>query len=93
METIFEEIFEIFAEGFLNLYKVFIPDKTSSKGAYHVIKWFLFVIGLVLLAGLVFGVVLVVETAGQSVLGWVLISLALIYIVFAIVVKIVSYLR
>ena len=93
VDTVFEGIMELFVEGFLDLYKVFVPNKQLSNGARRVLKILLFSVGLVLLAAALFGIVLVIEAAGKTLFGWVLIVPALLYLVIAVTLKIINHFK
>ena len=85
LEIIFEFAFEIVGEGLLNLYRVFLPNKSISPTAQKVIKAIHVTISVVLFVLLLVGILLLIESGGTSVLGWVFVSLYALYIVIAII--------
>lgn len=92
-EFIFEFVFEIVGEGLLNLYKAFLPNKVISPTAYKVIKTILLIISIILFLLLLVGIVLLLESSGTSVLGWVFVSVYAVYIIVAIIAWIISAVR
>ena len=97
MELLFdilvEAIFEIFAEGFIALYSAFVPQKVVSEKGKKIIGYVCFAISLVLFVGLFAGIIILVETKGQSFWGWLLISLNIIYLLTGITLKIISHIK
>lgn len=93
VDIIFEVFLESFCEGFIALYSVFLPQKTVTEKAKKIIGYVCFVISIVLLVGLFVGVVILLETGGQSFRGWLLISLSIIYLFAGITLKIVSRIK
>lgn len=92
-EVLVEAFFEIFGEGFIALSSVFVPQKVISKKGKKIVCYVCLTISLVLLAGLFAGIIILVETKGQSLLGWLLISLNIIYLLMGIILKIVSHIK
>lgn len=93
MDVLVEGFFELFGEGFLSLCSAFIPDKILSEKSQRIIGIIFFIIALALFVGLIIGVVLLVETGGQSLWGWLLVSVSAIYMVSGIVLKIRSHIK
>ncbi len=92
-EIIFEFVVEIVVEGFLNLYKAFLPSKVVSPIAYKVIKMVALIISATLFVLLIIGIGLLIESGATSVLGWVFVSLYGLYLVLAIVAWVFSAVR
>jgi len=90
VDFLVEAFLELFGEGFVSLCSAFIPNKALSGKSQRIIGIIFLIIALALFVGLIVGIVLLIETSGQSFWGWLLISLSLIYIVSGIVLKIVS---
>lgn len=90
IDVLVESVFHLFGEGFVSLCLVFVPNKTISDKTKEIISIVSVFIALALLVGLVIGIVLLVETQGNSTLGWIFISLASVYVLLGIIFKIVS---
>ena len=80
-------------EGFVSLCTVFVPQKKISPKATKVTTWVCAAISLLLLVGLFAGIIIAVETRGQSFWGWLLIALGIVYLLVGIALKLVSYIR
>lgn len=97
LDIVFEYILTVFVEGFVegfvSLCTVFVPKKTISPKATKVITWVCAAISLLLLVGLIAGIIIAVETRGQSFWGWLLIALGIVYLLVGIALKLVSYIR
>lgn len=93
MEFIFdilaEAFFELFGEGFVALSSVFVPQKEITPKRKATIGYVCLAVSLVLLAGLVVGVILLVETKGQSVWGRLAVVVSLLYLLTGILLKII----
>ncbi len=92
-EFLIELFFEIFSEGFISLCSSFIPNKVVSEKGRGIIGTICLIVSMVLLVGLFVGIIILVETSGQSFWGWLLASLSVIYVVGGIVLKIVSHIK
>lgn len=93
VDVLVEAIFEIFTEGFLALYLTFAPQKVLTEKGKKIIGYIFLAISVVLLVGLFIGIVILLETKGQSFWGWLLIVLNIIYIITGITLKIVSHVK
>ena len=101
MESIFDLLFELFltifvegfTEGFVSLCTVFVPQKTVSARVTKIITWICVITSLLLLIGLFAGIIIAVETRGQSFWGWLLVALGIVYLLVGIALKLVSYIR
>lgn len=93
VDVLAEGFFELFAEGFVSLCSAFILKKILSDRLQRIIGIMFLVIALALFIGLIVGIVLLVETSGQSFWGWLLISLSVLYVVSGIALKIVSHIK
>ena len=95
MEFIFdilvEAFFELFGEGFISLCSAFVPQKVVSEK--KIIGYVCLAVSLVLFVGLFAGIIILVETKGQSFWGWILICLNIIYLFTGITLKIVSCIK
>lgn len=81
----FVEFFvELFGEGFVSLSEAFIPAGLSKKKR-KIIKTVSAVISVILLLGMVTGIVLLVDTKGENLWGWLPIILGAVYIIFGAV--------
>lgn len=92
-EVIFTVFIEGFTEGFLSLCTVFVPQKTVSARVTKIITWICVITSLLLLVGLFAGIIIAVETKGQSFWGWLLVALGIVYLLVGIALKLVSYIR
>ena len=89
-DILVEAFFELFGEGFISLCSAFVPQKVVSEKRKKIIGYVCLAISLILLVGLFAGIIILVETKGQSFWGWLLISLNIIYLLAGITLKIVS---
>ncbi|MCH5170639.1 MAG: hypothetical protein J1F24_05065 [Oscillospiraceae bacterium] len=92
-DVLVESIFEIFVDGFLALCSAFVPQKVLTEKGKKIIGYIFLAISVVLLVGLFIGIVVLLETKGQSFWGWLLIGLNIIYIITGITLKIVSHFK
>ena len=92
-DILVEAFFEIFSEGFIALCSAFIPQKVVSEKRKKIIGYVCLAISLILLVGLFAGIIILVETKGQSFWGWLLISLNIIYLLAGIALKIISHIK
>lgn len=97
LDILFELILTVFVEGFLegfvSLCTVFVPQKKISPKAIKIITWICVIASLLLLVGLIAGIIIAVETKGQSFWGWLLVALGIVYLLVGIALKLVSYIR
>ena len=92
-DILVDAFFELFGEGFISLCSAFIPQKVVSEKRKKIIGYLCLAISLVLLVGLFAGIIILVETKGQSFWGWLLISLNIIYLLAGIALKIISHIK
>ena len=92
-DILVDAFFELFGEGFISLCSAFIPQKVVSEKRKKIIGYLCLAISLVLLVGLFAGIIILVETKGQSFWGWLLISLNIIYLLAGIALKILSHIK
>ncbi len=92
-EILFEFIYELLCEGLLNLYRAFLPSRVISPTAYKVVKAIAVIVSVLMFVLLFVGVILLIDTKGKSALGWVFVSAYAVYIILAIVVKIISIIK
>ena len=92
-DILVEAFFELFGEGFISLCSVFVPQKVVSEKRKKIIGCVCLAISLILLVGLFAGIIILVETKGQSFWGWLLISLNIIYLLAGITLKIISHIK
>ena len=88
-----EAFFEIISERYIALCSAFVPQKAVSKKGKRFIGYVCLAISLTLLVGLIVGIIILVETKGQSFWGWLLISLNIIYLLAGITLKIISHIK
>ena len=93
VDILVEAFFELFGEGFIALCSAFVPQKVVSERGKKIIGYVCLAISLVLFIGLFAGIIILVETKGQSFWGWLLISLSVIYLLAGITLKIVSHIK
>ena len=89
-DLIIELFFEVFIDGFLSLCSAFIPNKVLSQRREMIIRIICCIVAFLLLVGLFVGTIVLFETHGESFWGWLLVSLCAIYVITAIVLKIIS---
>ena len=92
-DILVEAFFELFGEGFVSLCSAFVPQKKITEKGKSIIRYACLAVSLILFVGLFVGIILLVETKGQSFWGWVLISLDIIYLLAGITLKIISYIK
>ena len=101
MDSILDILFELiltvfvegFTEGFVSLCTAFVPQKKISPQTRKIITWTCVIASLLLLVGLFAGIIIAVETRGQSFWGWLLIALGIVYLLVGIALKLISYIR
>ena len=87
LDFLFDIIFEVFCEGFISLVEEFLPRRMRSTGVGLVVTVFFLFLACALFVGLVIGVIQLVESGGTSSSGWLLVSLALGYILCGVLLK------
>ena len=92
-DILVEAFFELFGEGFISLCSAFVPQKVVSEKRNKIIGYVCLAISLILLVGLFAGIIILVETKGQSFWCWLLISLNIIYLLAGITLKIISNIK
>lgn len=92
-DVLVEAFIELFGEGFIALCTAFIPQKVVSEKGKKIIGYVCLAVSLVLLVGLFIGIIILVETEGQSFFGWLLISLSIIYLLVGITLKIIAHIK
>ena len=92
-DILVEDFFELFGEGFISLCSAFVPQKVVFEKRKKIIGYVCLAISLILLVGLFAGIIILVETKGQSFWGWLLISLNIIYLLAGITLKIISHIK
>ena len=92
-DILVEGFFELFGEGFIYLCSAFVPQKVVSEKGKKIIGYICLAILLILLVGLFAGIIILVETKGQSFWGWLLISLNIIHLLAGITLKIISHIK
>lgn len=92
-DILVEAFFELFGEGFISLCSAFVPQKAIAEKGKKKINYVCLAILLVLLVGLFAGIIILVETKGQSFWGWLIISLNIIYLLTGITLRIVSHIK
>ena len=90
IDIMVEAVGELFVTGFVSLYKAFVPHKCLSPKVYTVMSYVFLVLAVLLLIGSVIGVILPVETQGNSVWGWILVASAGVYLIGGILLKIID---
>ena len=93
VDILVEVFFELFGEGFITLCSAFVPQKVVSDRGKKIIGYVCLAISLILLVGLFAGIIILVETKGQSFWSWLLISLNIIYLLAGITLKIISHIK
>ena len=93
LDLLFEFFFEIFGEGFISLATAFLPNRKISYKARTAICIVCVIIAGILLFGLVIGIAILAESKGKDRLGWLLISLAVLYMMSGIILKIVFHFK
>ena len=88
VDVLIEVIFDVFGEMFGYLGKSFFPDGVSER-TRKVINVISTVIGTVFLLLLLLGIIMVVQSSAKSMLGWVFLTLGVIYIAAGIILKLI----
>lgn len=95
MDAVFDFIgdlfIDLFADFFFSLIEHFIPQKVHSPKTRKIIHITLSIVALIILVLFSFGVLSQITAKGQSLYGWILISLGILYLLFGIILKIISY--
>ena len=89
IDFLVEVIFNVSAEGFVALAGVFMPNKALSPRTEKILAIIFSLIGLCLFGLLVIGIIMLVESRGDNLLGWIFIGVCTIYIALSIVARIV----
>lgn len=92
-DVLVEAFFEIFGDGFISLCSAFVPEKLLSEKGKNIKGYICLAISLILLVGLFAGIIILIETNGQSFWGWLIISLNIVYLLTGITLKIVSRIK
>lgn len=87
IEFIVELLFELLVEGFVCLCDAFVPLKLRSERSRLIISVIFFVLALLLFVGLVSGVIMLVESRGKSIFGWVMVGLSAAYVISGVLIK------
>lgn len=87
LDFLFDIIFEVFCEGFISLVEEFLPRRMRSTGVGLVVTVFFLFLACALLVGLVIGSIQLLESKGSSTSGWLLVGLALGYILCGVLIK------
>lgn len=90
VDLLVEVVFNIFAQGFVSLSAAFMPNKTLSPRTEKILTIIFCLIGICLLVLLVLGVVMLVESRGDNLIGWIFIGVCIIYILLSIASRIVA---
>ena len=90
MDFLVEVVFNVFAEGFISLAAAFMPNKAFSPRTEKILTIIFSLIGICLFVLLVVGAVILIESRGDNIMGWILTGVCAIYVVLAIVSKIVA---
>ena len=93
VDFLVEFVFYIFAEGFVSLSVSFMPNKAISLRTKKILAIVLSLVGICLFALLVVGVVILVESRGENVIGWIFIALCLIYVILSIASRFVAKIK
>lgn len=89
IDFLVEVIFNVFAEGFVALAGVFMPNKALSPRTEKILAIIFSLIGLCLFGLLVVGIIMLVESRGDNLLGWIFMGVSTIYVALSIVARIV----
>ena len=90
-DMLLEFLFTLFAEGFLYLHSAFVPNKDITPKLKKRIKVICLFVSLFLFAGLFAGIIILVELGIRNFWGWLLISLNVLYLLSAVVLKIIAH--
>lgn len=93
VDFIVEYFLTLFVEGFISLYSVFVPNKILTEEFRKKITSAFLIISLILLIGLFIGTVVLIETNGSSIIAWIFVSLSFLYIVFGIILRVISVIK
>lgn len=89
IDFLLEVVFNVFADGFVALAGIFMPNKTLSPRTEKILTIIFSLIGLCLFVLLVVGIIVLVESHGDSLIGWIFMGVSIIYVVLSIIARIV----
>ena len=84
---------ELFAEGFMSLSSAFFPNRSMSDRAQRILRVVVCLLAVLMLVLLIIGVVFLAASQGKSILGWIFVGMCNIYVLAAIVLKIIAEIR
>lgn len=84
---------ELFFEGFLSLSSAFFPNRPMSDRAQRILRVVVCLLAVLMLVLLIIGVVFLAASQGKSILGWIFVGMCSIYVLAAIVLKIIAEIR
>lgn len=84
---------ELFAEGFLSLSSVFFPNRSMSGRAQRILRVVVSLLAALMLVLLIIGVIFLAASQGESILGWIFVGVCSIYVLTAIVLKIIAEIK
>lgn len=93
IDLIMEVVFEVFAEGFISLWFWIFPGKHITEKGKRIVKAICAIVSLAFLVALVAGIILLGSSQGKNYLGWLLVSLSVIYLLAGIILKIISCIK
>ena len=85
-----EPIFEAVMDGVVGSAHYLIPGKKLSRKAKRIIAYVICFLGLAMLISLISGVIFLVDNKGESVAGWIMVSVAVAYFLVLILLRIVA---
>lgn len=89
LDLLIDILLQSFCEGFLALHRAFFPKRELSPTWQWIFAIALAILACALLAGLVFGLLALIETDGKSTVAWILVGLAVAYLVSGIVLTLI----
>ena len=93
VDILFEVFFEIIVQGYVWVSMLFIPKRHLSERIRNILTITFVLIGLAMFVALIVGVVFVLTSQGASVFGWVLTGIGIVYLVLALILKIISKIK
>ena len=93
IDFLVEVVFNVFAEGFVSLAAAFMPNKVLSSRTEKILTVIFSLLGICLFVLLVVGIVMLVESHGDNLIGWIFMGVCTIYVVLSIVARIVTEIK
>lgn len=94
MDIVIDIILEFFVESvmewFADIGVRLLPSKNLPSKQKEIIKAVVSILALLIFAGMIVGIVLLIDSNGSSIFGWILTTIAAAYILLAIILNIIK---